>query len=80
MAYQAKFSNTGATGGGPRVDFGTTENATEYLIVGAYDNVNNIDNVNGRPLVVKGLPNAPAGADLGNLLIDKNTGQIYIGP
>ncbi|WP_424101750.1 hypothetical protein [Moorena producens] len=91
-AYQAKFSNSGATGGGPRVDFGTTGNPTEYMIVGAYGNINNIDTKN-RPLKIYStsknpitiqiteLPNAstaPAGADLESIVIDKNTGKLYI--
>ncbi|NEQ63335.1 MAG: hypothetical protein F6K53_40820 [Moorea sp. SIO4A1] len=89
-AYQARFSDSGTTG--PRVDFGTTEKPTEYMIVGAYDSINNIDTKN-RPLKIYStsknpitiqiteLPDAstaPAGADLESIVIDKNTGKLYI--
>jgi hypothetical protein len=80
MAYTVTQATKGKTGGGPRVNFGTDSDNTRYLIVGAYDNVNNIDNVGGRPLVIKGLPDAPAGADLSHLVIDKKTGQLYVAP
>jgi len=92
-AYQAEFSNSGATGGGPRVNFGTTENPTAYMIVGAYDNINNIDTKNRvlkiysnskNPITVQitQLPDAstaPSSANLETLVIDKNTGKLYIG-
>lgn len=93
-AYQAEFANSGATGGGPRVNFGTTENPTAYMIVGAYDNINNIDTKNrvlkiysgsnDNPITVQitQLPDAstaPSSANLETLVIDKNTGKLYIG-
>ncbi|OLT58348.1 hypothetical protein BJP37_04090 [Moorena bouillonii PNG] len=88
--YQARFSDSGTTG--PRVEFGVTENATKYMIIGAYGNINNIDTKN-RPLKIYStsknpitiqiteLPDAstaPAGADLESIVIDKNTGKLYI--
>lgn len=93
-AYQAQFSNSGhgVTGGGPRVEFGTTDKPTQYMIVGAYGNINNIDTKN-RPLKIYSASNnpitiqitdlpevctAPDDADLENIVIDKNTGKLYI--
>ncbi len=93
MAYKASFSNSGASGGGPRVDFGTDESPSQYLIVGAYDNINNIDTKNrplkvysstsGSPIqvVIANLPDAstaPAGANLESVVIDKATGKLYL--
>ncbi|NEO47629.1 MAG: hypothetical protein F6K55_27315 [Moorea sp. SIO4A3] len=88
----AGFSESGATGTGPRVDFGVHGDTPRYMIVGAYDNINNIDTKN-RPLKIYStsknpitiqiteLPDAstaPAGADLESIVIDKNTGKLYI--
>lgn len=93
MAYKASFATTGPSGGGPRVDLGTDANPIEYFVVGAYDNINNID-TKGRPLKIfsgtgnyplnveiVNLPNAttaPAGADLEAVVIDKKTGRLYM--
>ncbi|EGJ29207.1 MULTISPECIES: hypothetical protein [Moorena] len=89
----AGFSHSGATGTGPRVDFGVNGDPTRYMIVGAYDNINNIDTKN-RPLKIHSTSNnpitihitelpdastAPASADLKTLVIDNNTGKLYIG-
>lgn len=80
MAYTAQFKNTGNTGGGPRVVFGNDNDPNKYMTIGAYDNINNIDTTN-RPLMIHGLPDsstAPDNADLRSIVIDKNTGQLYI--
>lgn len=93
MGYKTSFSNSGASGGGPRVDYGIDGDTSKFLIVGAYDNINNIDTKN-RPLkvssstskspitvVISNLPNAstaPSGADLETLVIDKASGKLYI--
>ncbi|AOW98680.1 hypothetical protein BJP34_03770 [Moorena producens PAL-8-15-08-1] len=89
----AGFSESGATGTGPRVDFGVNGDTPRYMIVGAYDNINNIDTKN-RPLKIYStsknpitiqiteLPNvftAPSSADLRILVIDRNTGKLYMG-
>lgn len=92
MAYKASFAISGESGGGPRVDFGTDDNPTAYFIVGAYDNINNIDTKN-RPLKIHSSSNngpvevfitdlpdastAPAGTDLENVVVDKATGKLY---
>ncbi|GEM_PF-4431648 len=64
------------------------------MIVGAYDNINNIDTKNrvlkiysgsnDNPITVQitQLPDAstaPSSANLETLVIDKNTGKLYIG-
>jgi len=93
MGYKASFSNSGKSGGGPRVDFGTDSDAEQFLVVGAYDTINNIDTKN-RPLKifsatsatpisvqVVNLPHAstaPAGTKLAGLAIDSATGQLYV--
>lgn len=90
----AGFADGGATGSGPRVDFGTVNDPDQYMIVGAYDDINNIDTRN-RPLkiysgskggpiviVIDQLPDistAAPGADLKTLAIDAKTGQLYVG-
>lgn len=83
-AVQSTTEGTG-TGGGPRITFldSNTPDAP-YLVVGAYNNVNNVVSgsrpmlvvVNGG-LTVQGLGTPPAGANLANLVIDKNTGRVY---
>lgn len=93
MAYNVTLSNSGTTGGGPRLDLGQDGNPSEYMIVGAYDNINNIDTKN-RPLkiysstskspitvMIVNLPDAstaPARANLENLVVDKATGKLYL--
>ncbi|NEQ06431.1 MULTISPECIES: hypothetical protein [unclassified Moorena] len=88
--YQARFSDSETTG--PRVELGVTGNATKYMIIGAYSSINNIDTKN-RPLKIYStsknpitiqiteLPDAstaPDGADLQSIVIDNNTGKLYI--
>jgi hypothetical protein len=86
MPYAVQSTTQGpGTGDGPRISFLATETPNApYLVVGAYNNVNNIVSgprpmlvvVNGG-LTVQGLGTPPAGAALANLVIDKNTGRIY---
>lgn len=87
MAYKAQLS----TNNGPAVYLGTDATPTEYFVVGAYDNVNNIDTKN-RPLRIYGassslnisiekLPKsstAKAGTVFASLVIDTATGQLYM--
>ena len=91
-AYQANFSGTSATG--PRAEFGTTDQPGEFMIIGAYDDINNIDTKN-RPLKIFPSPStelldlelinvpqvsaAPSVDDLELLLIDSKTGRMYSG-
>jgi hypothetical protein len=93
MAYQAQFSLNGDLGhNGPSVYLGTDATPTEFFIVGAYGNVNNIDTKN-RPLriysstspslniSIENLPKtsmAPAGKVFASLVIDTATGQLYM--
>lgn len=74
------------------MNLGTDQDHTAYFVVGAYDNINNIDTKN-RPLKVHSgeqggvihmfisdLPDAstaPYGADLENIVVDRATGQLY---
>ena len=86
MAYQvvSKTENAG-TGGGPRVVF-SDDGGTVYMIIGAYDGINNIVNI-GRPLVIQvnaglrliGLTTPPAGTATHDLVVDNN-GKVYIQP
>lgn len=93
MAYQAQFSLNGDLGhNGPSVYLGTDATPTEFFIVGAYGNVNNIDTKN-RPLriysstspslniSIENLPKtstAPAGTVFASLVIDTASGQLYM--
>jgi len=73
-----------AAGGGPRIEFSYADAAPQYLIIGSYGNVNNIDNGN-RPLVIianggikiVGLTTPPAGVHTSDLCIDAN-GNVYL--
>ena len=76
----------GHTGSGPQVVFSNDLGDDVYLVIGSWDNVNNI--VSGtkgrRPLVIKltgglrieGLPTAPAGTQTTGLVVDEK-GNIY---
>lgn len=84
MPYVIVNAVEGATGTGPRTNYADSDQDTPYLIVGAYDNVNNVDS-GSRELVLKvaaglsiqGLQAPPAGAETVDLVVDKNTGRIY---
>ncbi len=93
MAYNAEFSLSGDLGhNGPSVYLGTNATPTEFFVIGAYGNVNNIDTKN-RPLriysstspslniSIEQLPKtstAPAGTVFASLVIDTATGQLYM--
>jgi hypothetical protein len=93
MAYNAAFSLNGDLGNiGPSVYLGTDVTPTEFFVIGAYGNVNNIDTKN-RPLriysstspslniSIEQLPKtstAPAGTVFASLVIDTATGQLYM--
>lgn len=78
-----KNTSGNTTGGGPRIEFSNLDSTPQYLIVGSYGNVNNIDNGN-RPLVIianggikiVGLTAAPPGVHTSDLVIDDN-GNVY---
>ena len=83
MAYQVvSKTETAGTGGGPRVVF-SDDGGTVYMIIGAYNGLNNIVNV-GRPLVIQingglritGLTPAPPG-NYKDLVAD-SAGNIYL--
>lgn len=88
MAYQVKNTAAGKkvdnseSGNGPRLEFSKDEE--NYMIIGAYDKINNIDSGN-RPLTIvvkggltiQGLKPAPPKLNTVNLVIDKDTGKIY---
>ena len=89
MAYQV-ISRTnkykGLTGSGPQVLFSNDLGDDVYLVIGSWDNVNNIvSGLSGRrPLVIKlngglrieGLTTAPAGTQTTGLVVDNN-GNVY---
>lgn len=84
MAYQVvSKTETAGTGGGPRVVF-SDDGGAVYMIIGAYDGINNIVNV-GRTLVIQvngglrivGLTQAPAGTSTRDLVAD-SSGNIYL--
>ena len=75
-----------------RVNLGTDADPFRYFVVGAFNNINNID-TKDRTLVIYGSKDAqlrvrlvnladastaPEGADLETVVIDKNTGMLYI--
>jgi hypothetical protein len=84
MPYQVVAKTEGAgTGGGPRVEF-SDDGGVVFLIVGAYNGLNNIVN-NGRQLVIQlngglkitGLTTPPAGTPTRDLVVDAD-GNIYV--
>lgn len=86
MAYQVVSKTESAgTGGGPRVVF-SDDGGAVYMIIGAYDSINNIVNV-GRPMVMQvnaglrliGLTPLPGGTASHDLVVDNN-GRVYIQP
>ncbi|NEO90899.1 MAG: hypothetical protein F6K56_11860 [Moorea sp. SIO3G5] len=90
-AYAGFSESSPGTGPGPRVEFGTNDNHTEYMIIGAYNNSNNIDTRN-RPLVIYSsysnkptsiiidelLPIAPRGANYPTVVINPYNGKLYM--
>jgi hypothetical protein len=86
MAYQVvSKTETVGTGGGPRVVF-SDDGGAVYMIIGAYDGINNIVNV-GRTLVIQingglrivGLTTPPLGTHISDLVADNN-GNVYVQP
>ena len=86
MSYQVVSKTESAgTGGGPRIQF-SDDGGTVYMTVGAYNNVNNIVNNPGRPLVIQitnaglrlvGLTAPPSGTQTRDLVVDNN-GNVYM--
>jgi hypothetical protein len=82
MPYQVANKTNGNSGAGPRVEF-SMEREAAFLVVGAYDDVNNIES-GDRPLVIHvtgglkitGLKTAPAGGTK-DLVVDRE-GNVYV--
>jgi hypothetical protein len=84
MAYQVvSKTETVGTGGGPRLVF-SDDGGTVYMVIGAYNSLNNIVNV-GRPLVIQtngvlrilGLTPPPPNTPTRDLVADIS-GNVYL--